>query len=292
MDDKEPKMKLDLYRGATGYDPNTLDYRHPEMYHDSVAEGTKVAIQWFEAFSQRNIEEMKELMRFPFIHADENTAIKINKSEDLLNSPTPFMNVRAIAKKDYDALDELRIPVFRPAEVGAFLSFDRYHADGEKFIRGEAFLVIRKSKEGKWRLHEISTILKPTNQADALDTEAIEESRRILTLYMYTYETKNQALLKQLGWPYGDWDYEKFGKIAGSKIGGYDNSIATKIEIPQHSTTKAHCLTTFLRRQRSGRPISIGRGVYITAKQEGKWRWFLSGAYATIHDYSNDMNSP
>jgi len=228
-------------------------------------------------------------MRFPLIQADENTVNKINKSEDLVKSPTPFMNVRAIAKKDYDTLDELRIPTFRPFEVGMFLYFDRHHANGEKFLRGEIYLAIRKSKEGKWAIHEISTILKPSDQAESLDTEAIEESRRILTLYMYTYETKNQELLKQLGWPYGDWDYEKFYKIAGSKIGGYNNSIATKIEIPQHSATKAHCLTTYLRRQYGGRPISIGRGVYITAKENGKWRWFLSGAYATIHDYSNDV---
>ena len=55
------------------------------------------------------------------------------------------------------------------------------------------------------------------------------------------------------------------------------------------SSTKAHCLTTYLRRQRGGRPISFGRGVYITAKENGTWRWFLSGAYATIHDYSNDV---
>ena len=47
-------------------------------------------------------------MHFPFIHAEENTVININHGEDLLNNPPPFMNVRAIGKKDYDALDELR----------------------------------------------------------------------------------------------------------------------------------------------------------------------------------------
>ncbi|MFC1886841.1 hypothetical protein ACFLZM_07280, partial [Thermodesulfobacteriota bacterium] len=79
---------------------------------------------------------------------------------------------------------------------------DKTKKDGEKYLRGEVFLVIRKSKEGRWAIHEISTILKPADRADSLDTEAIEESRRILTLYMYTYETRDQKLLKQLGWPY------------------------------------------------------------------------------------------
>ncbi|MDD5288511.1 MAG: hypothetical protein PHY28_05305 [Dehalococcoidales bacterium] len=291
MDDKSQEMKREILKGSVSSDYDTLDSRHPEMYRDPVTEGTKIAVKWFEAFSQRNPEGMTELMHFPFIHADENTLTTIKSSQELLNIPPPFMNMRSIDKKDYDALDELRIPVFRPAEVGVFLNFDRYHSNGEKFLRGETLLCVRKNIEGKWGLQESSTILKPANQADDIDTETIEESRRILTLYMYSYGIKNQALLDAVGWPHGKMDYERFAKLSGSRIGGYDNTIAIKMEMPQHSANKAHCLTTFLRRQLNGRPITINRGIYVTAKQEGKWRWFLGGAYARTHDYSNDTAS-
>ena len=59
MDDNKPKMNIDLYRGVTGEQHDTMDYRHPEMYRDSVTEATKVAIQWFETYSQRNPDGMK-----------------------------------------------------------------------------------------------------------------------------------------------------------------------------------------------------------------------------------------
>ena len=56
MNNKSQEMRLDLLKGSVSYDYDTLDYRHPEMYHDSVMEGTKIAIEWFEAFSERNLE--------------------------------------------------------------------------------------------------------------------------------------------------------------------------------------------------------------------------------------------
>lgn len=291
MNDKSQEMKKEILKGSVNSDYDTMDYRHPEMYRASVPEGTTVVIEWFEAFSQRNLERMRELMHFPFIQVEENTLINIERGEDLSNSPPPFMDVHSIGKKDYDTLEGLWTPIFRPAEVGFFLNFGRYHPNGERFLWGETFLCVRKNREGKWGLQQSSTIMKPAHQADTLDTETIEESRRILTLYIYSYGVKNQELLNEVGWPYGNMDYERFGKIAGSRIGDYDNTIGTRIEFPQHSANKAHCLTTFVRRQRNGKPITINRGLYITAKQEGQWRWFVGGAYAREHDFSNDVTS-
>jgi hypothetical protein len=290
MNDESQQRKLEILKGSVTSDYDTMDYRNPEMYRASVPEGTRMVIEWFEAFSQRNLGKMKELMHFPFIHAEENTLITIEHGDDLLNRPPPFMDVHSIANKDYDALEGLGTPIFRPAEVGFFLNFGRYHSDGARFLQGETFLCVQKDREGKWGLRQTSTILKSANQADVVYTETIEASRRILHLYMYSYGVKDQALLDQLGWPHGNVDYERFGKMAGSRIGGYHDTIGVKIEIPQHSDNKAHCLTTFIRRQRNGRPITINRGLYIIAKQKGQWRWFIGGAYAREHDFSNGVS--
>ncbi len=290
MNQSPPDHLQDMLRGSVTSDFDTLDYRHPGMYAASVPEGTKVLVEWFKAFCQRDPERMSELMLFPYVHAEENTLTTVTDRESLLDNPPPFFDVRSVKTGFYDTLGSLEIPVFRPAEVGFLVDFDRYNADGAKLLHGEAFFCAQKIGTGKWGLRRSSTMLKSADEDRTVHTEAIEASRRILHLYMYSYGVKDQDLLNQLGWPHGNVDYESFHKMAGSRMGNYDNTVATSIDIRHHSANKAHCLTTFMRRQRSGQPITISRGVYITAKQDGQWRWFLGGAYARVHDYSNDVS--
>jgi len=285
------RSKTEILKGSVSSDYDTMDYRSPEMYNPSIPDATKVIIEWFEAYSRRNVERMRDLTHFPFVHVEENARTRIESPDDLLRQPPRFMDVRSIALKDYDTLEGLTIPLFRPAQVGFFLTFGRYHANGERFLQGEAFFSVQKNAEAKWELRQSSTILKPADQQDVFPHETIESARRLLHLYNYSYGVKNQALLDELGWPYEKVDFERFARMAGSRLGSYDHTIAAKIDIPQCSTNKAHCLVTFIRRQCDGSPISVGRGLYVVGKQDWRWRMLLVACDATEHDFSNDSRA-
>jgi len=70
-------MEKEWRKGSvtSGYD--TLDYRFPEMYRESVPVGTKILIEWFEALSRRDPEGIAGLMLFPFIEVEENRMVRI-----------------------------------------------------------------------------------------------------------------------------------------------------------------------------------------------------------------------
>lgn len=287
MEDSAREARLERLKGSVSSDYDTLDYRHPEMYRESVPQATRAVIEWFQAFSQRDAEGMKGLMHFPFTHVEENELITIEHADDLLQKPPPFFDFKAIAPGAYDTLDGISTPIYRPAEVGFFLSFSRYRRGGEKILRGEVFLAVRKDGTGRWGIALSSTMLKPAD-GETVYHETLESARQVMHLYMYAYGVRDQALLDRLGWPHGNIDFDRFSKMAGSRLGGYHDTVAPRIDIPQHSETKAHCLATFIRRQRDGTPITVNRGLYIVAKQQGRWRWLIGGAFAREHDFSND----
>ena len=45
-------MEKEWRKGSVTPCYDTLDYRFPEMYRESVPVGTKILIEWFEAFSR------------------------------------------------------------------------------------------------------------------------------------------------------------------------------------------------------------------------------------------------
>lgn len=288
MEDRQRQARLERLKGSVSSDYDTLDYRHPEMYRRPIPEATGAVIEWFCAFSQRDGAGMAQFMHFPFTHVEENGLITIDRAEDILRKPPPFFDLKAIAAGDYDTLDGISTPIYRPAEVGFFLSFSRYHRGGKRALRGEAFLAVRRDDDGRWGVALASTMLKPAAEGEMVYPETLESARRVMHLYMYAYGVRDQALLDRLGWPHGNIDFDRFARMAGSRLGGYHDTIAPGIDIPQHSATKAHCLATFVRRQRDGSPITVNRGLYIVAKQQGEWRWLIGGAFAREHDFSND----
>ncbi|MFC1533506.1 hypothetical protein ACFL7M_09110 [Thermodesulfobacteriota bacterium] len=284
----QEKIKNEQLMGSVISDYDTLDYRFTEMYRDSIPEATMVMIQWFEAFCKRDLKGMGELMNYPYFSVEENRMIQIESPEDLIANPPTSLDVTKVDDDTYDMLDCLETRIYRPAEVGFSLSFSRYQADGIKCLQGEDFYSIFKDDDGIWKLRRGSTIRKSPDQFDSVSNETIEAARRILHLYMYTWGSGGQAMLNKIGWPRGEVNYEQFRERAGSRLGGYDDSIACRIDIPQHSDNKAHCMTTFIRRQADGRPITINRTLYIIVKENGHWRWSFVCAQAREHDFSND----
>jgi hypothetical protein len=280
-------MEKEWRKGSviSGYD--TLDYRFPEMYRESVPVATKILIEWFEAFSRRDPEAMARLMLFPFVEVEENNLVRMETKNDFISHPPASLDVSAIGKEAYDLLYSIETRLFRPAEVGFFVNFGRYTPGGGKSMSWETFLTVGRDEEGRWGMQRSSTIMNAADQPDQTYPETLEAARRILHLYMFTFKKEDRELAKEIGVPM-EMDYGRFKRMAGSRIGGYDSSIAVNIDIPQHSATKAHCMTTFLRQQADGRPITILRTLYTIVKENGRWRWFIVLAQAREHDFSND----
>jgi hypothetical protein len=159
------KLTEELPKPA-GLRPNAqLDARFPICYETSVAEGMRLALQYFAAVTRRDLAAAAGTLHFPFATYEGVEPLVYQTEQDFIANPPPSLDMNS--KEDsqlrpgtYDIMDVLQLRTYDPINVGLELCYTRYRADGHRIGINQGIYGITNN-DGKWGIQLSSIIFTP-----------------------------------------------------------------------------------------------------------------------------------
>jgi hypothetical protein len=189
--DRRAKLKEELPKPA-GLRPNAqLDGRFPVSYQTSVAAAMKYLMDYYAAFSSRDLDGIASTLHFPYATYEGVEPIVYQTAADFVKNPPPSLTVTNSQYKGfvpgvydllarpgtYDVLDNLQLRTFNPVNVGVELCFTRYRANGEKAGINQGIYAVTNN-DGKWAIQLSSIIFTPTDYIGQKYRDALEAHLR------------------------------------------------------------------------------------------------------------------
>jgi hypothetical protein len=207
--ERRAKLKEELPKPA-GLRPNAqLDGRFPVSYQTSVAMAMKYLLDYFAAFSSRDLQGVASTIHFPYATYEGIEPIVYQTADEFIKNPPPSLNVTNGQYKQfmpgvydllarpgtYDIMDNLQLKTYNPVNVGVELCYTRYRANGEKIGINQGIYAVTNN-DGKWGLQLSSIIFTPADYVGQEYRDAVEAHLRQGRTGMMAWSYHNPDMLR------------------------------------------------------------------------------------------------
>lgn len=172
------------------------DSRFPVSFAEPVGQGLRLAMEYFTALNQRNIDGIASTLHFPFAINEDVEPIVFESASQLVAQPAPTLNfttrgLSRVGVGSYDLLENVGVHLYCPVGSVISLSWKRYNQHGYKLGDYDGIFGVTNN-DGRWAIQMVSTIFHETGYEGIrypfVEEEDIRGSQGYLAAFGYRDE--------------------------------------------------------------------------------------------------------